>query len=238
MMKLRSWVCRSASASILFASGGLFIAGCGEFQQFPTSAGESQPAPESEAKAEMPSAEAEGQSEVAEADRTKSRKEGEAKGANVDEKADRVVKTEKEWKEILTPEEFYILRKKGTEPPFQNKYDHHFEPGTYVCAGCGAELFESDTKFNSGCGWPAFYAAKAGDRVKLKRDLSNFMVRVEVTCARCDGHLGHVFNDAPATPTGQRYCINSLSMKFVPRDAKKPEGEAKTDQSAPAAESK
>ena len=241
-MKLRSLVYRSGFASVILAAGGLFVAGCGEFQQLPVRASDGPPSAATEEEAAKPPAEAEGQGEVAgsgaAADRKQFGKSGTAKGANVDEKAEKVVKSEREWKEILTPEEFYILRKKGTELPFQNKYDHHFEPGTYVCAGCGAELFDSDTKFNSGCGWPAFYAAKAGDRVKLKRDLSHYMVRTEVTCARCGGHLGHVFNDAPATPTGQRYCINSVSMKFVPRDEKKADGEPKAEGAAPAAETK
>jgi peptide-methionine (R)-S-oxide reductase len=223
---------------MLFATGGLFIAGCGEFQQLGVSAAEGQPSPAADGGAALPAVGVAGQGEGSGADGKQAGKSGTAKGPNVNEKPERVVKTEKEWKEILTPEEFYILRKKGTELPFENKYDHHFEPGTYVCAGCGAELFESDTKFNSGCGWPAFYAAKAGDRVKFKRDLTNFMVRTEVTCARCDGHLGHVFNDAPATPTGQRYCINSVSMKFVPRDEKKAEGEPKPANAAPAPETK
>ncbi|HEV7282854.1 MAG TPA: peptide-methionine (R)-S-oxide reductase MsrB [Pirellulaceae bacterium] len=236
-MTLLSKVYRSTFASVLFATGGLLVAGCDEFQEMPSLAAET-------AAAEPP-ARAEGQGDVrdagAEADRPQTRKSRESKGANMDdkdEKDDKVVKTEAEWKKILTPEEFYVLRKKGTELPFQNKYDHHFEPGTYVCAGCGAELFESDTKFNSGCGWPAFYAAKAGDRVKFKRDLTNYMVRVEVTCARCGGHLGHVFNDAPNQPTGQRYCINSVSMKFVPREKKAGEADAESKEAAPAAESK
>jgi peptide-methionine (R)-S-oxide reductase len=130
--------------------------------------------------------------------------------------ADKVVRSEDEWKKILTPDQYYVLRQKGTERPFTNKYDEHFEPGDYACAACGQVLFSSDTKFNSGCGWPAFYAAQAGDRVKLTPDNSYGMVRTEVTCARCDSHLGHIFNDAPQTPTGQRYCINSVSLKFVP----------------------
>lgn len=142
------------------------------------------------------------------------------------EPTSKVEHTEEEWKKLLTPEQYYVLREKGTERPFVNKFDEHFEPGTYVCAACGAELFSSDTKFNSGCGWPAFYAAKAGDRVKLHRDTSAFMIRTEVTCARCGGHLGHIFDDAPQTPTGQRYCINSVSLKFIP--AKK-DGAAATD---------
>jgi peptide-methionine (R)-S-oxide reductase len=124
--------------------------------------------------------------------------------------------TEEEWKKILTPVQFHVLREKGTERAFTGEYDHHFEKGAYACAACGLELFESDTKFNSGCGWPAFYAAKAGDRVKLTHDTSFGMDRTEVTCARCGGHLGHIFNDAPSTPTGQRYCINSVSIKFIP----------------------
>jgi peptide-methionine (R)-S-oxide reductase len=131
----------------------------------------------------------------------------------------KVVRSEEEWRRILTPEQFRILRMKGTERPFVNKYDKHFKPGTYACAACGQELFSSKTKFNSGCGWPAFYAAKAGDRVTLSRDFSLGMVRTEVCCARCDSHLGHIFDDAPQTPTGQRYCINSVSLKFVPASA-------------------
>jgi peptide-methionine (R)-S-oxide reductase len=128
-------------------------------------------------------------------------------------------KTDAEWKATLSPEEYRILREKGTERAFTGKYDKHYDKGTYLCAGCGLELFTSDTKFNSGCGWPAFYAAKAGDRVKLTEDRSHGMIRTEVTCSRCGGHLGHVFDDAPDQPTGQRYCINSVSLKFVPAKA-------------------
>lgn len=131
---------------------------------------------------------------------------------------DQVELTEAQWKARLTPHQYYVLREKGTERPFTNEYDHHFEPGMYACAACGAELFASETKFNSGCGWPAFYAAKAEDRVVLTPDHSHGMVRTEVTCARCGSHLGHIFEDAPQTPTGQRYCINSVSLKFVPVD--------------------
>jgi len=133
------------------------------------------------------------------------------------EKQEKVVRTTEEWKKLLTPEAYRVLREKGTERPYVNKYDEHFDPGTYACAACGQELFASDTKFNSGCGWPAFYAAKAGDRVTLTRDVSHGMVRTEVTCSRCDSHLGHVFDDSPQTPTGQRYCINSVSLKFTPK---------------------
>ena len=128
----------------------------------------------------------------------------------------KVVHTEEEWKRLLTPEQYEVLRGKGTERPFENKYDEHFAAGTYSCAACGQELFASEAKFNSGCGWPAFYAAKAEDRVILTPDRSHGLIRTEVTCARCDSHLGHIFDDAPLTPTGQRYCINSVSLKFIP----------------------
>ena len=132
---------------------------------------------------------------------------------------DQVTHTDAEWKKLLTAEQYAVLRQKGTERAFTGKYDEFFQPGTYYCAACGQELFSSDTKFNSGCGWPAFYASKAGDRVKLVRDDSYGMERTEVLCARCGSHLGHVFDDAPQTPTGQRFCINSVSLKFVPANA-------------------
>jgi peptide-methionine (R)-S-oxide reductase len=134
------------------------------------------------------------------------------------EEEKKVVRSEEEWRRLLTPEQYRVLRQKGTERPFANEYDKHFEPGTYACAACGQELFTAETKFNSGCGWPAFYAAKAGDRVTLTPDYSLNMVRTEVCCARCDSHLGHVFKDAPQTPTGQRYCINSVALKFIPAE--------------------
>jgi peptide-methionine (R)-S-oxide reductase len=129
---------------------------------------------------------------------------------------EKVVRSEAEWKRLLTPAQYHVLRQKGTERPFVNEFDHHFEPGVYACAACGQELFNSTTKFNSGCGWPAFYAAQAGDRVRLTPDRSHGMVRTEVTCARCESHLGHIFDDAPQTPTGQRFCINSVALKFIP----------------------
>ena len=125
----------------------------------------------------------------------------------------KVQKSEQQWREELTPEQFHVLRQKGTERPFTGEYDHVFEPGTYVCAGCGTELFESDAKYDSGCGWPAFYASVGEDAVEEETDVSHGMVRTEVLCASCGGHLGHLFPDGPR-PTGQRYCINSAALKL------------------------
>jgi peptide-methionine (R)-S-oxide reductase len=126
---------------------------------------------------------------------------------------EKIEKTEQEWRAELDPEQYRVLRQKGTEAPFTGEYDHVFEPGTYVCAGCGTELFESDTKYDSGCGWPAFYATKGEDAVAEESDVTHGMTRTEVLCASCGGHLGHVFPDGPA-PTGQRYCINSAALKL------------------------
>lgn len=123
------------------------------------------------------------------------------------------MKTDTEWRDCLTPEQYRILREKGTERAFTGKYYHHKEKGMYLCAGCGAELFASDTKFDSGTGWPSFYKPAADGAVAEHRDLSFGMIRVEVTCANCGGHLGHVFDDGP-NPTGLRYCINSTSLGF------------------------
>jgi peptide-methionine (R)-S-oxide reductase len=126
----------------------------------------------------------------------------------------KIKKSEDEWKKSLTSEEYKILRKKGTEPPFSGKYVHQTAEGTYVCAGCGNLLFSSETKFDSGCGWPSFSALVASDAVVLKPDNSLFMKRTEVVCAQCGGHLGHVFDDGPPS-TGKRYCMNSVSLRFV-----------------------
>jgi peptide-methionine (R)-S-oxide reductase len=123
--------------------------------------------------------------------------------------------TEEEWKGILTPEQFHILRQKGTERAFSGEYYKHKEDGKYRCAGCGEVLFSSVAKFDSGCGWPSFYEGLNKDAIEEHEDVSFGMRRVEVTCRKCGGHLGHVFPDGHGTPTGLRYCINSASIKFV-----------------------
>lgn len=130
--------------------------------------------------------------------------------------SDKLELTEAEWREKLSPEQYQVLRQAGTERAFTGKYDQNKQAGLYTCAGCGAPLFSSDTKYNSGSGWPSYTAPVEGDAVEELRDATHGMVRTEVRCATCEGHLGHVFPDGPG-PTGLRYCINSASLDFKPK---------------------
>jgi peptide-methionine (R)-S-oxide reductase len=124
-----------------------------------------------------------------------------------------VQKTEEQWRAELTPDQYEVLRRKGTERPGTGEYVHNHDDGTYRCAGCGAVLFDSSTKFDSGTGWPSFTEPAVAEAVELHSDTTHGMVRTEVTCRRCGGHLGHVFDDGPG-PTGQRWCMNSVALKF------------------------
>lgn len=131
---------------------------------------------------------------------------------------EKVIKTEDEWKKALTPEEYEVIRKGATEAPFSGKYDAVFEKGIYKCRACGAELFSSDSKYNAGCGWPSFDRTMQDSNIEYRKDTSGGMERIEIRCAKCGAHLGHVFDDGPRETTGKRFCVNSLSLDFKKKE--------------------
>ncbi len=136
--------------------------------------------------------------------------------------ADKVTKPDSEWRDQLSPEQYAVLRQAATERPFTGEYVHEKTPGVYHCAACGQALFSSDTKFDSGSGWPSFWDVVEEGHVELRVDRSHGMVRTEVVCSRCGGHLGHMFDDGPRDTTGLRYCINSVALKLEPEPPTKP----------------
>ena len=138
---------------------------------------------------------------------------------------DKICKTEDEWRKELTPEQYHILREKGTEPPFSGKYVSEKRKGTYLCAACGQPLFESETKFDSGSGWPSFYKPVDEESVATEEDRAYGMSRIEVLCSRCESHLGHVFDDGPE-PTGLRYCIDSASLELKTSEESEPDSDS------------
>lgn len=148
-------------------------------------------------------------------DKPADKKSTEAKKETTMKQELQINRTEEEWKKILTPEQYYVLREKGTDRPFSGKFTMHKEKGMYTCAACGNELFTSDMKFDSNCGWPSFDREIEGGKIKQVRDTSHGMIRIEILCAKCGSHLGHIFDDGP-TVTGQRYCVNSTSIGFEP----------------------
>lgn len=131
--------------------------------------------------------------------------------------SEKISKSDEQWRIELDPESYYVLREKGTERPFTGRYNDHHEEGVYICKACGTPLFSSENKFDSGCGWPSYYDAIGKGVIETTIDRSHGMSRTEITCAKCGGHLGHVFDDGP-NPTGLRYCVNSLSLDFKKKD--------------------